>query len=73
MIGGVPCPQCDGTGHGAYNDPEDDWLPLFKIVRFHFEGENEVVKHGLTLYEAQQWCRRDDTHGDGWFDGYTEE
>ena len=45
----------------------------YKIVRFKFEGDNETIKEGLTLEEAQEWCQRDDTHGDGWFDGYNEE
>jgi hypothetical protein len=38
-----------------------------------FEGRNKVIKTGLTLEEAQEHCRRDDTHGDGWFDGYESE
>jgi hypothetical protein len=38
-----------------------------------FAGSNEVIKTGLTLEEAQEHCRRDDTHGDGWFDGYESE
>ncbi len=45
----------------------------YEIVRFHFQGDNEVIKTGLTLEEAQEWCQREDTHGDGWFDGYREE
>jgi hypothetical protein len=45
----------------------------YKIVRFRFKGNNEVVQTGLSLEEAQEWCRREDTHGDGWFDGYEEE
>lgn len=47
----------------------------YRIVRFRFDspGENEIIDTGLTLEEAQAWCQRDDTHGDGWFDGYTEE
>lgn len=45
----------------------------YKIVRHRFNDNNEVVRTGLTLDEAQTHCRRDDTHGDGWFDGYTEE
>lgn len=42
----------------------------YKIRRFRFQGETETVETGLTLEEAQEHCRRDDTHGDGWFDGY---
>lgn len=47
--------------------------PTYKIVRFNFQGENEVIVRGLTLAQAQAHCKRDDTHGDGWFDGYEEE
>lgn len=45
----------------------------YMIVRYRFKGEKEIVARGLTLTEAQDWCSRDDTSGDGWFDGYTEE
>ena len=47
----------------------------YKIIRFHRDNteDNYTVKTGLTLDEAQEHCRREDTHGDGWFDGYTEE
>ena len=48
-------------------------MKLRKIIRFRFEGTKRVVKKGLTLQEAQEHCSRDDTRGDGWFDGYTEE
>jgi hypothetical protein len=47
--------------------------PLYKIVRFRFQGEREVIKTGLTLEEAQEHCQREDTHDEGWFDGYTEQ
>lgn len=42
----------------------------YKIVRFRFQGDSEVIVRGLTLEQAQAHCRREDTHGDGWFDGY---
>jgi len=42
----------------------------YKIVRFRFADDNTVIQRGLTLAEAQAHCQRDDTHGDGWFDGY---
>jgi len=51
---------------------------LYKIVRFYRDEEDEyrngeTIKTGLTLDKAQEHCRRDDTHGEGWFDGYTED
>jgi len=45
----------------------------YRVTRFRFDGDSEVVKRGLTLEEAQAHCRRDDTRGDGWFDGYSDE
>lgn len=54
-------------------------MNTYKIVRFRFQGENEVIETGLTLEEAQEHCNREDTSGgstdDGtaWFDGYEEE
>jgi hypothetical protein len=45
----------------------------YEIVRFRFMQGGEVIQTGLTLEEAQEWCERDDTHGEGWFDGYREE
>ena len=45
----------------------------YKIIRFRFQGDNEVVKTGLTLEEAQDHCNDPTTQGDGWFDGYEEE
>jgi hypothetical protein len=48
-------------------------MTTYKIVRFFFNEDSEDRETGLTLEEAQEHCQRDDTHGDGWFDGYTEE
>ena len=45
----------------------------YKIVRFKFNGDSEIIATGLTLDEAQTHSQREDTHGDGWFDGYVEE
>ena len=45
----------------------------YKIVRFRFKGNKRTIKRGLTLQEAQAHCRRDDTRGEGWFDGYESE
>ena len=48
-------------------------MNTYKIIRFRFSGSNKIVKKGLTLEEAQEHCQRDDTSGDGWFDGYESE
>jgi hypothetical protein len=45
----------------------------YKIIRHYKDKPSHIVHTGFTLEQAQEWCRRDDTHGDGWFDGYTEE
>lgn len=54
---------------------EAAWMPTYKITRFYQDDDrpDEVVARGLTLAAAQAHCRREDTHGDGWFDGYGEE
>ena len=49
-------------------------MKSYKIVRFYRDSKSrETIEKGLTLEEAQAHCQREDTHGDGWFDGYTEE
>ena len=45
----------------------------YKIVRFYKDRDSEVVDTDLTLAQAQAHCRRDDTHGFDWFDGYDED
>lgn len=52
---------------------QDADVKTYKIVRFRFKGENETLVRGLTLEQAQAHCQREDTHGEGWFDGYMEE
>lgn len=57
-------------------------MPTYKIVRCcaneNSPWNQRVIKTGLSLHKAQDYCRRKDTHGteaDGslWFDGYEEE
>lgn len=60
-------------------------MTTYKIIRFcapsskrGFDGlpitkPKRVIKRGLTLAEASEHCSREDTHDDGWFDGYMEE
>lgn len=47
---------------------------MYKIIRFHSDGEKEVLTTGLTLEEAQARTRDPNTRKAGeWFDGYVEE
>lgn len=48
-------------------------MSTYRIVRFHQDGEKELVKEGLSLEEAQAHCGRKDTEGEDWFDGYERE
>ena len=52
-------------------------MNTYKIIRFYhpnIDKPNRVIKRGLTLQEAQQWCRDPETRKDGeWFDGYDED
>ena len=52
-----------------------DKLTTYRIVRFYRERDKEskTIKTGLSLEAAQEHCNREDTHGEGWFDGYNEE
>ncbi len=64
-------------GRNPYRDVLNklDGDPMsYKIVRFFQDGRNRrTIKTGLTLEEAQAHCEREDTAGEGWFDGYTED
>ena len=50
---------------------------MYKIIRFYYPTvghENEVVRTGLTLEEAQEHCNDPETREEGkWFAGYTKE
>ena len=52
-------------------------MKTYKIIRFYAPGtgkDNETVKTGLTLEEAQEHCRDPDAREESrWFDGYNEE
>jgi len=48
-------------------------MSTYKIIRFRFNGRPRTIKRGLTLEQAQAHCRRDDTRGPGWFDGFDSE
>lgn len=51
-----------------------DATSTYRIVRYYRDGRTpKVRKRGLTLEEAQAHCHREDTHGDGWFDGYMQD
>lgn len=47
---------------------------LYNIVR-HYQQRTrnrKIIRRGLTLADARIWCKRSDTHGPGWFDGFEE-
>ena len=49
-------------------------MDTYSIVRFHQNDvPGETIMTGLTLEEAQAHCRRPDTKGNDWFDGYEKE
>lgn len=53
-------------------------MTTYKIIRFRRDGDNTVVRTGLSLEEAQAHCKDEATHkfdkdGVKWFDGYTAE
>lgn len=47
----------------------------YRIVRFFRDDDKpkQVITRNQTLEQAQAHCNRDDTSGDGWFDGYERE
>lgn len=47
-------------------------MKIYKIIRFYKDGLNKTIKTGLTLKEAKKHCKRKDTKGENWFDGYRE-
>lgn len=64
------CDIC-GIGGPLHDHPEEE--PTYVVIRFRQDGEDEIILRGVTLDEAQAHCRREDTHGEGWFDGYEDE
>lgn len=55
--------------------PKGMKMKTYKIIRMYrdWDRESKVIMTGLTLEQAQEHCRREDTRGEGWFDGYEEE
>ena len=66
----------------GYLEREQCSMTTYKIIRFRFEGDDRVIKKGLTLEEAREHCSDPETSGftcsdlnkrGQWFDGYDEE
>ena len=45
----------------------------YKIIRFRKNGNQKVVRRGLSLEDAKIWCNREYKHGKNWFNGFTKE
>ena len=44
---------------------------IYRIIRYrHANRSHRTIRSNVTLTEAQAHCRRPDTKGEGWFDGY---
>ena len=49
-------------------------MDTYSIIRFFNNGrERKVIDTGLSLEEAKEHCRRDDTEGEDFFDGFLQE
>jgi hypothetical protein len=51
---------------------EEDDGELRELVLFlqPLDQDNIVLAEGIELADAQGYCSREDTHGDGWFVGF---
>jgi len=81
-MSGYQCTECDEVyptlaeaGQCHYGIGGVVEVDRYKIVRFYqdLNRRKRTMMTGLTLEEAQAHCQREDTHGDGWFDGYEAE
>lgn len=64
-------PQLYYRNGKSYLTPQPEGEPrCYRVIRFYRNGRPRTIKQSLTLAEARAHCSREDTHGDGWFDGY---
>jgi hypothetical protein len=45
---------------------------MVTIYLFRRDKPRKVHKHGVSKEEAQEYCSRESSHGDGWFYGYSD-
>jgi len=48
-------------------------METYKVLRYNRESETETIAEGLSLAEAKEYCRGEESHGEGWFYGFTAE
>jgi hypothetical protein len=64
--------DCYGDNFNNGGDPYPEGP--YTIYRFYHDGrDREVIGTDYTKEEAIAHCTSEDTHGDGWFDGYEKE
>lgn len=57
--------------HGLPSEEPAGGPRCYRIIRsYRGDRKSHTIRNGLTLTEAKAHCRRPDTRGDGWFDGY---
>jgi hypothetical protein len=65
--------QCGQCPPKPYTSPESE-PRIYRIIRFRENCRARTVRNNVTLTEAREHCRREDTHGIRagvrWFDGY---
>lgn len=53
-----------------YDEEGEQVEPTVWLILFQPEQESITLAGDILRADAQEYCQRDDTHGDGWFTGF---